>query len=74
LASVLFSSLLFTIFHFSPLFRSSSHQLIKFVTLSQDYLNLRELRFMSVQLTGKEELHTVEDRMAKFTNTVNTSH
>jgi hypothetical protein len=73
LSSVLFSSLLFTIFHFSPLFRSSGHQLIKFITLSQDYLNLTELRFMSVQLSGKEELHMVEDRMTKLTNTTNNS-
>lgn len=44
-----FSSLLFAFFNFSPLFGSSSHQLIESVTLSQDYLNLWKLRFMLVE-------------------------
>jgi hypothetical protein len=57
MVGTVFSSLLF-IFNFSPLVGSSNHQLIESVTLSQDYLNLRNLRFTLAQPSGKE-LHAV---------------
>jgi hypothetical protein len=58
MVDTVFSSLLFTIFNFSPLVGGSNHQLVEFVTLSQYYLNLWNLRFTLVQPSGKE-LHTV---------------